>query len=306
MAYFPYGGERTSTSDGREKFGTYTRDGAGQDYADQRYYDYRMGRFWSPDPGPHSLTNPHSWNRYLYGLGNPVNRFDPNGATACGDDDDEGECEPPPPPPMCDEEEGCDLDSDPVGGTGGGDGVKPPQFCTDANNYCGFGPPNVTVNTTACGTLGACTPPPSTITMTVTINVPPAMQPPLLPNSPPSSLIYVTAGLSIATPPPFPTTPVITTPAPPPAPPTSSQVQSRKLACLFSAGWWLNLLGPPSDPGLGNEPGPIQTLNNVSPTSRKGGNGFGTYGTTSPATVGFLEIGTYLGTSAHAMKRSIR
>ncbi len=51
MAYFPYGAERTSTTDGREKFGTYTRDGAGQDYADQRYYDYRMGRFWSPDPG---------------------------------------------------------------------------------------------------------------------------------------------------------------------------------------------------------------------------------------------------------------
>jgi len=36
-AYYPYGEERTSTADNREKFGTYTRDNAGQDYADQRY-----------------------------------------------------------------------------------------------------------------------------------------------------------------------------------------------------------------------------------------------------------------------------
>ena len=30
MAYYPYGAERTSTANGREKFGTYTRDGAGR------------------------------------------------------------------------------------------------------------------------------------------------------------------------------------------------------------------------------------------------------------------------------------
>jgi hypothetical protein len=39
FAYYPYGEERTSTVDGREKFGTYFRDGIGQDYADQRNYD---------------------------------------------------------------------------------------------------------------------------------------------------------------------------------------------------------------------------------------------------------------------------
>ena len=36
MNYFPYGEGRTSTANGVEKFGTYTRDGIGQDYAEQR------------------------------------------------------------------------------------------------------------------------------------------------------------------------------------------------------------------------------------------------------------------------------
>ena len=45
FAYYPYGEERTTTPDGRDKFGTYFRDGVGQDYADQRYYNAGMGRF---------------------------------------------------------------------------------------------------------------------------------------------------------------------------------------------------------------------------------------------------------------------
>ena len=51
MSYFPYGEERTVTPDGAEKFGTYYRDGPGQDYAQQRYYNNGTGRFWSVDPG---------------------------------------------------------------------------------------------------------------------------------------------------------------------------------------------------------------------------------------------------------------
>ena len=51
MAYYPYGEERTSTADGRDKFGTYFRDGIGQDYADQRLYNASAGRFWTVDPG---------------------------------------------------------------------------------------------------------------------------------------------------------------------------------------------------------------------------------------------------------------
>ena len=38
MSYYPYGEEKTSTADDREKFVTYTRDSVTQDYADQRYY----------------------------------------------------------------------------------------------------------------------------------------------------------------------------------------------------------------------------------------------------------------------------
>jgi RHS repeat-associated protein len=81
MSYYPYGQERTSTADGREKFGTYFRDGPGQDYADQRYYN-QAGAFWSPDPGGLKTANPMnpgSWNRYAYALGDPINRFDPWG-----------------------------------------------------------------------------------------------------------------------------------------------------------------------------------------------------------------------------------
>ena len=50
MTYFPYGEERSSTADGREKFGTYFRDGVAADYADQRYYAVGMGRFFTADP----------------------------------------------------------------------------------------------------------------------------------------------------------------------------------------------------------------------------------------------------------------
>jgi RHS repeat-associated protein len=85
FAYYPYGQERTSTADGREKFGTYFRDGTGvggfgHDYADQRYYDANSGSFWSTDPGGAATANPKnptSWNRYVYANGDPVNFRDP-------------------------------------------------------------------------------------------------------------------------------------------------------------------------------------------------------------------------------------
>ena len=118
QAYYPYGEERTSTSDNREKFGTYVRDSVGQDYADQRYYGTGTGRFWTADPGWRGAVNrgnPTSWNLYLYGLGDPVGLVDPRGLNA----------------DMCDEEEPWDCvdpEVDPegeqipmVGGGGGGD-----------------------------------------------------------------------------------------------------------------------------------------------------------------------------------------
>jgi len=88
MRYTPYGTERTSTSDGREKWGTYFRDsGTGNDYADQRYKAIGQAAFLSPDPGgltTANLANPGSWNRYAYTYGDPVNLIDPGGLYGCG------------------------------------------------------------------------------------------------------------------------------------------------------------------------------------------------------------------------------
>jgi RHS repeat-associated protein len=88
FAYYPYGEERTVTPDGRDKFGTYFRDGVGQDYAMARYYGSGTGRFWSPDPTMDSVdySSPQSWNAYAYVNGDPINFNDPDGldAETCG------------------------------------------------------------------------------------------------------------------------------------------------------------------------------------------------------------------------------
>ena len=92
MSYYPYGEERENpnTANGVEKFGTYTRDAVGQDYAEQRYYNSSIGAFWSPDPGGIKTAdpkNPGSWNRYPYVTGDPANHSDPNGTeqdSQCG------------------------------------------------------------------------------------------------------------------------------------------------------------------------------------------------------------------------------
>ncbi len=97
MSYFPYGGERTVTGNGTEKFGTYYRDATGLDYANQRYYASMWGRFNTADPykasgGP---GDPGSWNRYAYVEGDPLNFRDRHGLSRYavvggeGDDDDD-------------------------------------------------------------------------------------------------------------------------------------------------------------------------------------------------------------------------
>ena len=110
MSYYPYGEEKTSTADGREKFGTYTRDNPGQDYADQRYYAVGMGRFNSADPTMGGVRRgvPATWNKYGYVHGDPINFFDPRGRNEANPD---GYCPP--------EYETCD---DYFGGGGGGEG----------------------------------------------------------------------------------------------------------------------------------------------------------------------------------------
>jgi RHS repeat-associated protein len=102
MSYYPYGEEKTSTADGREKFGTYTRDNPATDYADQRYYAVGMGRFQTPDPYRNSAGpgDPGSWNRYAYVGGDPINFGDPSGRIRMSCDDPgadgiyDGSCNP--------------------------------------------------------------------------------------------------------------------------------------------------------------------------------------------------------------------
>jgi RHS repeat-associated protein len=107
MAYFPYGEERTSTPDGTDKFGTYFRDGYGQDYAEQRYYTSNYGRFWSVDPKGYRAAdskNPTSWNQYAYVKGDPANLMDRQGADdddPCGDDPEVVPSRPPNPVSAC-------------------------------------------------------------------------------------------------------------------------------------------------------------------------------------------------------------
>ena len=113
MSYRSYGAETAQTGSGWETFATYQQFGMGMDYADQRYYNPQMGKFFTPDPGgirTAQRTNPLTWNRYLYANGDPVNLYDPMGLDGLlavdppggGDDGDDGQ-------------DGCDVDADPDG-----------------------------------------------------------------------------------------------------------------------------------------------------------------------------------------------
>jgi len=146
VAYYPWGEERTSTSDDFDKFGTYLRDSPGQDYAQHRYYNLNVGRFWSPDPAGVKAArfgNPTSWNHYLYALGDPVNFNDPVGKDAdCADTDDgcvDDGCGGA--------EEPCQVGSDTTGGGGGADPSVAAANCSQTNLA---GCPAVLATTTVC------------------------------------------------------------------------------------------------------------------------------------------------------------
>ena len=136
--FHPYGDEITSTSNDRQKFATYTRDGyTGLDYADQRFYASSYGRFNTPDPdgGSANPSKPGSWNRFAYVSGDPVNLRDGRGLEEddCSQDyEEDGEID-----------EGCCLPtawwsggeqnyacSTGGGPSGGGDGGGGPPVCT--------------------------------------------------------------------------------------------------------------------------------------------------------------------------------
>jgi RHS repeat-associated protein len=80
--YYPYGQEYSTTANDMEKYATYTRDSlTGMDYAVNRYYSSKWGRFLSPDSysGSIKLGSPQTWNRYAYVVGDPMNANDPFG-----------------------------------------------------------------------------------------------------------------------------------------------------------------------------------------------------------------------------------
>jgi RHS repeat-associated protein len=155
IAYFPWGEEEKqstgyTTPDGTDKYATYFRDGttngAGQDYANARYYNNNFGRFWSPDPaGAAHVNDPQSWNLYAYGGNDPANNSDPSGldtiiAPPCGVyAADDSSCAVTRPGPLCFsmlagegwEVFGCFGDGG--GGTGGDQPTQPKKPPCPAN-----------------------------------------------------------------------------------------------------------------------------------------------------------------------------
>src|SRR5262245_66564191 len=83
MDHLPFGEDLGGSGEGgKRKFTTYERDGTGLDYAVNRHYDPRQGRFNQVDPlgiGASSLADPQSLNLYSYVQNNPANAVDPSG-----------------------------------------------------------------------------------------------------------------------------------------------------------------------------------------------------------------------------------
>jgi RHS repeat-associated protein len=89
--YFPFGEEATAfdPSTDRMKFTGHERDLASLsgtnptaddlDYMHARHYSPLTGRFSSTDRIRGKRATPQSWNRYAYGIGNPVKYVDPDG-----------------------------------------------------------------------------------------------------------------------------------------------------------------------------------------------------------------------------------
>lgn len=84
--YWPFGQDAPgSETDGeRMKFTGHERDSGldserDLDYMHARYYGPVAGRFMSVDPAQAAPGHPQSWNRFAYGLNNPVGNHDPDG-----------------------------------------------------------------------------------------------------------------------------------------------------------------------------------------------------------------------------------
>ena len=72
----------TGADDNKLHFTAKERDQeSGNDYFGARYLSSNAGRFLSPDPGPWLFTNPQGYNKYAYGLNNPLRYSDDSGET---------------------------------------------------------------------------------------------------------------------------------------------------------------------------------------------------------------------------------
>ncbi len=87
--FMPFGEEITRANYGsdsvRNKFTGYERDDeSDQDFAEARYYNYKVGRFNSVDPlmASADINSPQTLNRYTYVMNNPLNLTDPTGMLA--------------------------------------------------------------------------------------------------------------------------------------------------------------------------------------------------------------------------------
>jgi RHS repeat-associated protein len=123
---------------------------SGNDYFGARYYASSMGRFMSPDPysGSYDVTNPQSFNRYVYASNLPLSTSDSSGL-------DDDPCSPVAAVTHAfggvhaAEDNGCDGGEN-GGDGGGGGGIDPPPDppenpappdCNDPGTVCVIGNP---------------------------------------------------------------------------------------------------------------------------------------------------------------------
>jgi RHS repeat-associated protein len=84
--HWPYGEEVVAGVPGqRLAYCLMERDAESTRYYDHaRTHDYALGRFLSPDRIGGRPSDPQSWNRYAYTLGNPMKHIDPDGRVVVG------------------------------------------------------------------------------------------------------------------------------------------------------------------------------------------------------------------------------
>ena len=90
--FMPFGEEVTRAGYGadkvRQKFTSYERDNESEeDFAQARYYNYKLGRFNSPDPimmERSRIIDPQAINLYVYVRNNPLEYIDPDGNSYVG------------------------------------------------------------------------------------------------------------------------------------------------------------------------------------------------------------------------------